>query len=112
MTPTRACRARMRSSVAEGGTVILDRRSERRNALAVKGRVGHAGEIGIDHHLDEAGEVDRGLPAQLLARLAVVADEMLHFGWTDELGIQLDVLVPIQPDVRERRFDQLADGVA
>ena len=111
MTPTRAVRARMRSSVEVAtedcvATVTTPR------VDPVRGSAADALEIGVDHHLDELLEVDRRRPPELPPRLRAVADEMLHFGRTDERRIELDVLVPVEPGGAERDFDQVADRVA
>src|SRR5262245_4754093 len=99
MTPTRAVRARMRSrvDVSEEDCVAT---LQGRDAIGT-GLGGDALEIGVHHHLDEALEVDGRRPPELPPRLRAVADEMFHFGRTDERRIQLDVLIPVEPSAAE-----------
>src|SRR5712691_2312720 len=75
-------------------------------------RCADALQIRVHHHLDEAGEVHDGLPSKLTARFRAVADEMLHFGWSDELGIEPDVLEPVEAGVTESDLHEVADRMA
>src|SRR5262245_11598549 len=58
-------------------------------------------EVGLHHEAHEIGEVDLRLPAELVARLAGVAQEHVDLGWPLEQGIDHHVLAPVQPDVSE-----------
>src|SRR6185503_12712399 len=128
MTPTRACRVRISSSsvsatpprtagarsgrgktaslVSERPVFITDA-SQRREAIERAWRGGDALEIGVDHHLDEAGEIDRRRPAKLRSRLVAVANQMLDFGRTNQRRIELDVLAPVEAGVRKRHLHQV-----
>src|SRR3954470_23636112 len=102
MTPTRAFRVRIRSTSVACGEVI--RGGQSRYGRPIDGRrfAGDPREVRIDHHRDEALEVDGRLPAKRLPRLGVVADQMLDFRRPDALGIELDVGAPVEADVPER----------
>src|SRR4051812_49282089 len=108
MTPMRAFRERMRSRVEAAGGFINDLEW---SGETIRGpRLGgHTLEIGVDHHLDEAGEVHARRPSQLLARLRAVANQVLDFGRTDEQRIERHVFVPIEPDVPKRDLDEVAN---
>ena len=52
-----------------------------------------------------------GLPAELLARLGRVADELVDLGWPEKRGIGHDVAVVIEPDMGEGDFEEVAHRV-
>src|SRR3954452_9943580 len=119
MTPTRALRVWMRSSreltvMDEPGMVNRTRRRtlQRRQPVERTRRRGHALGIGVYHHLDERGEVDRRLPAELCTGLRAVADQMLDFGGANQLRIEGHVRAPLEACVAEGDLDQIAYGVA
>src|SRR5262245_62894095 len=68
-------------------------------------------EVGVDHHLDEALDRHSGLPAELVARLRRVADEMVDLGRPQERRIGLHVLLGVELGMAERELCELADGV-
>src|SRR6187431_3146242 len=104
MIPTRASLVLTRSSRVFRSVVSLMRSggladaeaSQRGQPVHELGRGGDALEVGVDHHLDEAGEVDEWLPPELRPCFRAVADEVLHFGRPDQLRIELDVLLPVE----------------
>src|SRR6266542_297174 len=102
MTPTRALRARMRSSVdvvASVDVVVGDElvcvipALQGRESIGWRWLSGDALKVGVHHHLDKPVEIDCRRPSELLARLCRVTDEVLDFGRTDERGIKPDVFV-------------------
>src|SRR6266498_3656628 len=110
MTPTRALRARMRSSVDVVGeeVVCVIPALQGGESIGWPWLSGDALKVGVHHHLDEPVEIDCRRPSELLARLGIVANQVLDFGRTDERGIKLDVFVPVEPCVTERDVDQIA----
>src|SRR5262245_15017389 len=68
-------------------------------------------EIGIDHHVDEAAEIDFGFPAERRFRLGRVADQEIDFRRANEGGINDDILLPIEPDVTEGYLDEFTHGM-
>src|SRR5918996_1760094 len=68
-------------------------------------------EIGIDHQTNHLLEACARLPAELLARLARVADQVLHLRGAEEARVDPDVLVGIEPDVLEGDPHEVADRV-
>src|ERR671914_1618990 len=68
-------------------------------------------EVCIDHQTDHLLEACARLPAELLARLAGVADQVLDLRGTKEAGVDPDVLVGIEPDVVEGDPHELAHRV-
>src|SRR5215203_1335812 len=66
-------------------------------------------EVGVDHqahHVLEGGARD---PAELVARLRRVADEMLDLGGPQEAGVEADVLLGIEDRVLEGDPHELAN---
>src|SRR5256885_3948840 len=55
-------------------------------------------EIGVDHHLDELPERGTGLPAELLARLRRVPDQMVDLRRAHEPRVLDDRLLPVEAD--------------
>src|ERR687895_763320 len=68
-------------------------------------------EVCVDHQADHLLEARARLPAELLARLAGVPDQMLHLGRTQEARVDPDVLLGIEPDVLERDPHEVAHGM-
>src|SRR5579859_7653598 len=62
----------------------------------------------VDHHPHELREAHRRLPAELLLRLRVVADEEVDLGRAEVAWIDLHVLVPVEACVTERLVEELA----
>src|SRR5947207_8265393 len=61
----------------------------------------------------ELCEVDVGIPTEPRAGLRRIADQLVQFSpATLERRIDTDVLLPVEPDVRERALDELAHGMA
>ena len=58
--------------------------------------------VRIDHHLDELLERDLRLPAELPAGLGRIAHEVIYLRRADELLVDVDVLLGVEADVRER----------
>ena len=52
--------------------------------------------VGVHHHLDELGEADFGLPAELGAGLRRVADEQIDLGRAEELVVDDDVVLVVR----------------
>ena len=52
-----------------------------------------------------------GFQPKLGARLGRIADEQIHFGGADEARVELDVLLPVEPDVPEGDFHEFAHGM-
>src|SRR5262249_28586446 len=69
-------------------------------------------EIGVDHHVDELAEVDRGFPAESCAGLCRVSDQEIHLGGTNESLIDDDVLLPIEANPGKGNLAELLDSVA
>src|SRR4051794_10723618 len=67
-------------------------------------------DVGVDHQPDEVRERGLGRPPEHVARLGGIADQQVDLGRPEELGIDLDVLVPVEVDVRERQLAELAHG--
>src|SRR5919112_4527090 len=65
-------------------------------------------QIGVDHQLHHLLEGGRRTPAQLLARLARVADQVLDLRRAQEALVDPHVVGRVEPHVRERHVDQLA----
>src|SRR5215213_4798176 len=92
-------------------------RSHSSGATATSARLllGHAAgqqlQIGVDHPLDHLLERRARRPAELLARLAGIADQVLDIRRMEEALVDADVIVWIEPDVREGEIDQLAHRV-
>src|SRR6187455_2059543 len=69
-------------------------------------------EVRVDEQAYEPLEAERRLPAQPRARLRGIADQVVELGGaTDERLVDVDVLLPVEPDVPERELDELADTV-
>src|SRR5918992_611685 len=64
-------------------------------------------EIGIDHQTNHLLEACPRLPPELLARLAGVADQMLHLGRPQEARVEPNVLLRIEPHMVEGDPHQL-----
>ncbi len=58
-------------------------------------------DVGIDHHCDKAVEVETGFPSQDLAGFRGVTQETIHLGRADQRGINLDILLPVEPGMVE-----------
>src|SRR5581483_5715768 len=59
-------------------------------------------EVRVDEEVDEALEVDRGRPAELLARLRGVADQVVELRRAaHERFVDVHVLLPVEPDAAE-----------
>src|SRR5689334_21381638 len=52
-------------------------------------------EVGVDHQLHEVLERGPRLPAELVLRLRVVADQVLDLGWAEELRVDPDVVAGV-----------------
>src|SRR3954464_14656586 len=92
-------------------------RSHSSGATAISARLllGHAAgqqlQVGVDHQLDHLLERGARHPAELVARLRRVADQVLHLGRAHESLVDPDVVVGIQPHLREGEIHQLAHRV-
>src|SRR3712207_4153720 len=77
--------------------------------------LGHAAreqlEVGVDHQPNHLLEAGARLPAELLARLRVVADEVLDLGRTEKPRVGSDMLLGIQAGVLEGDPHEVADAV-
>src|SRR5207237_1991373 len=62
-------------------------------------------------HLDQLPEADTGLPAELRPRPRRVADKVVDLGWAQELRIDRDVALGVEPDVPEGGADELLHRV-
>src|SRR6185369_4336472 len=71
-------------------------------------RVRKASYVRVNHHLDECREVDLWSPTQSRSGLGSIADEVIHFGGTQEFRIEPHVPLPIEIDPIERDFHQLS----
>src|SRR3954464_9883489 len=89
-------------------------RSHSSGATATSARLllGHASgqqlQVGVDHQLDHVLERGARVPAELVARLAGVADQVLDLGRAQEALVDADVIVGVEAGVREGEVDQLA----
>lgn len=68
-------------------------------------------EIGFDHFSDHVLEGAGAVPAEDGFDFGGVADELGGGFFTDELGIDLDVVLPSEADMGECDFAEVADGV-
>src|SRR6516165_6675363 len=68
-------------------------------------------EVSIHHHLHQLAEADRRLPAELGLGLGRVADQEIHLCRPYEPRVRDDVLLPVEPDVREGDLAELAHAV-
>ena len=59
-------------------------------------RVGEGLQIGVDHHANEAGEIDRRFPAEGVHGLGRIGQEVVHFGGAEEGGIGDDIFAPVE----------------
>src|SRR5436190_13162686 len=69
-------------------------------------------DVGVYHHLDERLEVDGRRPSELRARLRRIAEQMIHFGRTQERRVDPNVFLPVEACMAERDLDELAHRVA
>src|SRR5215468_1121569 len=58
-------------------------------------------EVGVHHHLHQLAEADRRLPAEDGLRLGRIAHQEIDLGGAHEPRVSDDVLLPVEPDVRE-----------
>src|SRR3954468_4475555 len=69
-------------------------------AISASLLLGHAAgeqfEVGVDHQPHHVVEARRGGPAEPLARLARVADQVLDLGGAQVLGVDADVLLGVE----------------
>src|SRR5437764_11138602 len=68
-------------------------------------------EVRVDHQPDELIEAGARLPAELLLRLRVVADQVIDLGRPVEGRVGAHVVVGVQPDLVERDIDEVAHAV-
>ena len=69
-------------------------------------------QVAVDHHRDQVGKRDRGLPAEDGARLGRVADQQVDLGGTHEPRVLPDQVLPVvDADVAERGVEEVTDGV-
>src|SRR3954454_15762607 len=68
-------------------------------------------EVRVHHQADERLEARSRLPAELVPRLRVVADQMLHLGWAQVARVDPNVLLWIQVHLVEGHVHQLAHAV-
>ena len=66
------------------------------------GRAGKPVEIGIDHNMNQVFESDPRPPAKRFVSFSAICQKEIHFGWAHVLGIDFDVLLPVQAGVFER----------
>src|SRR5689334_12528416 len=67
-------------------------------------------EVRVDQQADQPLEIERRLPAQPRARLRGIADQVVELGGApDERLVDVDVLLPVEPDAPECKLDELAD---
>src|SRR5262245_34051044 len=108
MTPTLAVLERMRSRSVDAALLWVIRSLKRGLPVVDARRRREALEVGVDHHLDEAGEIHRRGPPEHVARLRAVANQMLDFRRTYQVRIEPHVLLPVEPRVAKRDLDQIA----
>src|SRR5215211_764422 len=65
-------------------------------------------QVGVDHQLHHLVERGRRTPAELLARLARIADQVLDFGGAQVPLVDAHVVGRVEPHVTERDVHQLA----
>lgn len=70
-----------------------------------------AGEVGVDHHGDEALEVDFGGPAQHALGLGGVTHQQVHLRGAHEPGVLLHELAPVEAGVTKRHLAELLHAV-
>src|ERR671922_1015465 len=102
-----------RSGAAAGLLVtatILPRPSARTSGERIE-LPGQEGHVGIHQAGDELLEADGRLPAETLAGLRGVADQQVDLGGPEVALVDPDVLLPVQPDVRERDLAELLHRV-
>jgi SAM-dependent methyltransferase len=68
--------------------------------------------LGVDHHVHELLEGDRGLPAERLARMRRVSARLRDVDGPQEALVDAHVLVVVEPHARERPVAELPHGVA
>ena len=66
------------------------------------------GVLGLSH--PASADVLAGLAARVEA--ALVADQVVHFGGTQEGGVDPDMLLPVEAGVREGDLHEVAHGMA
>jgi hypothetical protein len=71
----------------------------------------HLGEVAGEHDPDELGKGRPGLPAEPLAGLRGVAAQLVDLGRAEIAGVDLDVVLPVEPDEPEGLLDELPDRV-
>src|ERR671914_187270 len=69
-------------------------------------------EIGIDHQTNHLLKACARRPAELLTRLARVADQMLHLCGAEEARVDPDVVFGVEPHLVERDLHELANRVS
>src|SRR5581483_5430324 len=67
--------------------------------------------VGVDHDPDKLVEAHGRLPAELLARLRIVADQQVDLGRAQVALVEDDVVAPVEVDVAERLLEELANRV-
>src|SRR5260370_1088651 len=86
---------------AEPATLYPRHRSTRRQRLLL------GVEVCLYHHLDQLVEIHLGLPSQNLARFAGIAAQRIYFRRSNQLGIDLHELFPVETGVSERSLHEL-----
>src|SRR4051794_16811370 len=66
-------------------------------------------EVGGGHERRERVPARRCFPAEQLFGLGRVAEQVVDLGRTQVVGIDLDVLLPLEPGMPERGRDEVAD---
>ena len=68
------------------------------------------GEVVLEHLADHFREADFGTPAETYPGLAGIAAEVGDLGRTEVGLIDLDIVLPLEPDESEGEFNQLPDA--
>src|SRR5262249_34580472 len=67
--------------------------------------------LGFHHHLLQLLKAYFRFPSQKLASFAGVAAEVIHFGGADQLGIDLHILLPVEPNAGKRHMQKFLHAV-
>src|SRR6185503_11682210 len=69
-------------------------------------------DVGVNHHGNQPLEGYRRRPSEHPPPLGRISDQVVHYRWTREGGIDPHVALPVEPRMAERGLDELLDRVA
>ena len=64
----------------------------------------------IDHHAGQFFHTGGGFPAELILCFCGIAKELLHLGWSEVPGINLNKVGVVQADMFEGQFAETTNG--